>query len=226
MEATMEKNIREILEAPFPEEAIRTRKGTFGRELSYAEVTAYIGRLNQAFAGDWSFDITEHRILDNEVMVLGKLTTGDIHKTAFGCSAVTTARESGEKVSLGDDLKAAASDALKKCCSLLGLGLHLYGKGAAGLPPDEEVDKTVTFPAKTQAAGSDTGNGKVLTSRQFGAIMALAEKAGYSEAEIKTRILDAYGTPVEKLDRRAASKVITELNTAANGNGRAAGGAA
>ena len=222
----MEKNIREILEAPFPEDAIRTRKGTFGKELAYAEVHNYIARLNAAFAGDWSFDITEHRVVDNEVVVLGKLTAGSIHKTAFGCSAITTTRESGEKASLGDDLKAAASDALKKCCSLLGLGLHLYGKGAAGLPPDEKVGETVTFPGKTQGAGPGAGNGKVLTSRQYGAIMALAEKAGYSEAELKTSILDAYGTPVEKLDRRSASKVITELNNAANGNGRAAGGAA
>ena len=53
--------------------------------------------------------------------------------------------------------------------------------------------------------------------------MSLAEKAGYSEVELKTRVLDLYGMPLEKLDRRSASEVITQLN---NGNGRAAGGAA
>jgi len=221
----MDESTREVLERPFPEDAIRTRKGSFGKELAYAEVHNYIARLNQAFASDWSFDITEHRILDNEVMVLGKLTAGDIHKTAFGCSAITTARESGEKVSLGDDLKAAASDALKKCSSLLGLGLHLYGKGEDARPEKGEQASTVTFPGKKPGNGSTKGNGKVLTSRQYGAIVALAEKAGYSEAQLKTRILDAHGSPLEKLDRRTASKVITELNNAANGNGRAAGGA-
>ena len=222
----MEKKIREILEQPFSDDAIRSRKGTFGKELAYAEVHNYIARLNQAFAGDWSFDIVEHRILDNEVIVLGKLMAGEIHKSAFGCSAITTARESGEKVSLGDDLKAAASDALKKCSSLLGLGLHLYGMGDDAQPKKGAQNSTVTFPGTKPGNGSTNGNNKLLTSRQYGAIMGLAEKAGYSEAQVKTRILDAYGTPVEKLDRRTASEVITELNNKVNGNGRAAGGAA
>ena len=222
----MKNEIREVLERPFPPELIRTRKGTFGKELAYAEVHNYVARLNEAFAGDWSFDIIEHRVVDNEVVVLGKLTAGGVHKTAFGCSAITTGRESGEKVSLGDDLKAAASDALKKCSSLVGLGLHLYGKGEDTHPEKGERNSTMTFPGTEPGNGSTNGNNKLLTSRQYGAIMGLAEKAGYSEAQVKTRILDAYGTPVEKLDRRSASKVITELNNAANGNGRTAGGAA
>jgi len=217
----MDDKVREILERPFPDDAIRTRKGTFGKELAYAEVHNYIRRLNQAFAGDWSFDVIEHRIMDNEVIVLGRLTVGDIHKTAFGCSAITTARESGEKVSIGDDMKAAASDALKKCSSLLGLGLHLYGLGGEAQPGRGEHTSAVTLPARSRANGS---NGKALTSRQYGAILALAEKAGYSEAQVKARILDVYGVPVEKLDRRTASEVITELNNPVNGNGRLAQG--
>ena len=217
----MDENARKILERPFPPEAIRTRKGTFGKELSYAEVHNYIARLNQAFAGDWSFDILEHHVLDNEVVVLGKLTAGDNYKTAFGNSAITTTRDGGERVSLGDDLKAAASDSLKKCCSLMGLGLHLYGKGDAAQPRKQEPDTTVPFPGSTKNGGKS--NGSTLTSRQLNAIMSLAERAGYSEAEVKTRVLDLYGMPLEKLDRRSASEVIAQLN---NGNGRAAGGAA
>ena len=219
----MKQDIREILERPFPQEHIRTRKGTFGKDLSYAEISAYIGRLNLAFAGDWSFDIIEHRVMDNEVVVLGRLMAGDIHKTAFGCSAITTTRDSGEKVSLGDDLKAAASDALKKCASLLGLGLHLYGKGEDAQPAKGEQAATVPFPGN---GNNGKTNGDVLTSRQYSAIMALADKAGYSEGQVKTRILDLYSLPLEKLDRRTASEVITELNNKVNGNGRAAGGTA
>ena len=214
----MDKATREALEQPFPPEQIKTRKGTFGKELAYAEVNNYIARLNEAFAGDWSFDITEHVIQDDEVMVLGKLTAGDIRKSAFGCSTITTTRESGERVSVGHDLKAAASDALKKCCSLLGLGLHLYGLESA--PERKEPNGTVPFPGPERS--NQSYNSKVLTSRQYGAIVAIAEKAGYSEAQLKTRILDVHGVPLEKLDRRTASKVISDLS---NGNGRAAGGA-
>lgn len=210
----MNDNARRVLETPFPDEKIRTRKGSFGKELAYAEVHNYIARLNEAFAGDWSFDVIEYRIMDSEVVVLGKLNAGEVSKAAFGSSSITTARDSGERVSIGDDLKAAASDALKKAGSLLGLGLHLYGMGNR----DASHSETVPFPARAGTAG----NGDTLTSRQHGAIVALALKAGYSEAELKTRILDRFGAPLEKLDRRTASEVISQLS---NGNGKAAGGA-
>jgi hypothetical protein len=212
----MNDNARRVLETPFPEEEIRTRKGNFGKELAYAEVHNYIARMNDAFAGDWSFDILEHQIMDAEVIVLGRISAGGVEKTAFGCSAITTSRDTGEKVSLGDDLKAAASDALKKCSSLLGLGLHLYGmKMANEAPPDNPV----SFPERR----SWNGNGGLLTARQRGAILALAGKVGYTEAQLKTRVLDLYGAPLDKLDRRQASEVISQLS---NGSGKAVGGAA
>ena len=213
----MDKNVRQILETPFPDEEIRTRKGTFGKQLSYAETHNFIARLNLAFAGDWSFDITKHEVLDNEVIVLGVLTAGDVHKSAFGCSTITTTRDSGERVSVGHDLKAAASDALKKCCSLLGLGLHLYGLES---PPERKEQVSTPSPSGEKQINR-SNNSNLLTSRQYGAIVSIAANAGYSEAQLKTLILDVHGVPLEQLDRRTASKVISDLS---NGNGRAAGG--
>src|SRR4029077_16220123 len=49
-------------------------------------------------------------------------------KMAFGTSQVTRTQGTGAVVSLGDDLKAAATDALKKCATFLGVGLHLYAE--------------------------------------------------------------------------------------------------
>jgi hypothetical protein len=46
----------------------------------------------------------------------------------FGASQVTRDRETKALISLGDDLKAAATDALKKCATFLGVGLHLYAE--------------------------------------------------------------------------------------------------
>jgi hypothetical protein len=54
-------------------------------------------------------------------------------RTRRGGSSITRNRETGEVVSLADDLKAAATDALKKACSLLGIGLHLHA-GDDALP--------------------------------------------------------------------------------------------
>ena len=213
----MNSESRKILETPFPPEEIRSRKGNFGKSLAYAEVHNYISRLNEAFTGNWSFDIVEHRVMETEVIVLGKLMAGSISKTAFGCSAITTCRDSDEPVSIGDDLKAAASDALKKCSSLLGLGLHLYGKELESAPGPKNMGQMVTF----SGPGQSSGNGNTLTSRQYGAIISLADKGGYTEAQVKTRVLDIYGVPLEKLDRRQASEIISQLN---NGNGKAMGG--
>ena len=63
-----------------------------------------------------------------EVVIRGRLTVhakhGTIVKEQFGSASVK--RSNGSITSLGDDLKAATSDALKKCASLLGLALDLY----------------------------------------------------------------------------------------------------
>jgi hypothetical protein len=58
--------------------------------------------------------------------VLGRLTAEGIVKNQFGSSQITRNKKTGDLVSLGDDLKAAATDALKKAATLLGVGLHLY----------------------------------------------------------------------------------------------------
>ena len=54
-----------------------------------------------------------------------------IVKTQFGGADIkrhASGASSGRPLSIADDYKAAASDALKKCASLLGIGLDLYGR--------------------------------------------------------------------------------------------------
>jgi len=60
------------------------------------------------------------------VIVLGKLTAENVVKTQFGSSMIIRAKETVEIISFADDLKAAATDALKKAVTLFGVGLHLY----------------------------------------------------------------------------------------------------
>jgi hypothetical protein len=117
---------RQSLESPFTPAQIKHRKGNFNRTLAYVEAPVVIARLNDAFDAVWSFEITEHHILQDEVLVLGRLTAEGITKTQFGSSQITRKKDTGEVISLGDDLKAAATDALKKAATLLGVGLHLY----------------------------------------------------------------------------------------------------
>jgi hypothetical protein len=116
---------RALLEHPFDPAQIKQRKGRNG-VLDYVEGHTVVARLNAALDGAWSFEVASHEIRDHEVLVLGKLTAAGIVKMQFGASQVTRDRESKALISLGDDLKAAATDALKKCATFLGVGLHLY----------------------------------------------------------------------------------------------------
>jgi len=119
---------RDILEKHFGQEQIKQREGNFGKMLDYIEGHSVIQRLNDAFDADWSFTIVRYDILKetDEVIVQGELKAGNVVKMQFGSSKITHARKNGDIISLGDDLKAAATDALKKAATLFGVGLHLY----------------------------------------------------------------------------------------------------
>jgi hypothetical protein len=108
---------KDVLNRPFLPEQIKNRQGPQGKVISYVDVATVSERLNEAFEHRWNFEVVRHEVHDHEVIVLGKLTADGVIKTAFGGSAITTDKE-GMAVSIGDDLKAAASDALKKSASL------------------------------------------------------------------------------------------------------------
>lgn len=117
---------RQLLEKEFSESQIKTRKGSYGKNIDYIETAAVIKRLNDAFDADWSFEVVEHIIQDDDVVVLGKLSTNGIVKMQWGSRKIAKSNRTGNIICLGDDLKSAASDSLKKSASLLGCGLHLY----------------------------------------------------------------------------------------------------
>ncbi len=228
----MDENTRARLEEPFPRKLHRTRKGSHGKELKYVEVAHYIRRLNEAAGGEWSFEVVEHKVLDNEVVVLGRLTLGSITKEAFGGSAITTARESGKPLSIADDLKSAAADALKKCASFLGIGLELHTdleEDPEPVPRREPENVRPLRPPRTpppkESAGKATAGSTAspITGRQAAAIQKLGTDLGMSVPELRTIVLKLTGIPLEKLSTRQASEIIGELQARMTGRpGRSA----
>jgi hypothetical protein len=120
----------EALTRPFDGNQVRQRQGHNGKVLNYVETHSVICRLNEAFDGLWSFEVVEWKALESEVLVRGKLTAAGETKSQFGGAAITKGKETGSPISIPDDLKAAASDSLKKCATLFGVGLELYGQAA------------------------------------------------------------------------------------------------
>ncbi len=218
---------RELLEKPFSPDQVKQREGNLGKMLDYIEGHSVIQRLNDAFEAEWSFSILKHDILDatDEVIVLSELKAGDVVKTQFGSSRITRARESGEPISLADDYKAAATDSIKKCASLLGVGLHLYngGKQAAGQKSNHTQNQR-SYSNQGQATnhqdnrsrsnkptnGKGNGNGR-LSGKQYKYIMRLNEELGRSKAELDEHCLKAFGSVAEYLSKADASILISQM---------------
>ena len=217
---------RELLEKPFAPAQIRQRKGRNGL-LDYVEGHSVIQRLNEALEGAWSFEIMHHEIREEEVLVIGRLTAEGITKMAFGGSQVTRERESGALISLGDDLKSASTDALKKCATFLGVGLHLYAeKPIAGRAPAARGVAAPPRPARTPVngtrpgAGAQPGNGRPdnghtsgsVTPRQLDAIWKVGKAKGLGPDAVEHMSLRVFNRKPDALTRAEASTLIKELS--------------
>jgi hypothetical protein len=208
----MNRELLERLEAPFAAEQIRQREGEQGQLLDYVETHCVIARLNEALAGDWSFEIVECQLREeiSEVMVLGRLSTGNICKMQFGSAKLKRQRSGGELVCLGDDVKAAASDALKKCATLLGVGLHLYRhrEPAAENAPGAAAAAARTPPAQGPARPSAAAR---LSPKQHQLLRTLAGECGLSGEALSARCQQQYGRVLEQLTKANASHLIDAL---------------
>lgn len=96
--------------------------------------------LNLMFGWDWDFEVVNFQVMDEakQCVVHGKLTcrTGNktIVKHQFGRADIKykkVAEDAPDQtrypLDLGNDLKAATTDALKKCASELGVASDIYG---------------------------------------------------------------------------------------------------
>jgi hypothetical protein len=213
---------RDLLEKPFDQNQIKQREGSFGKMLDYIEGHAVIQRLNDAFDGEWSFTMTKHEIMSetDEVIVIGQLNAGGIVKSQFGSSRITRAKESGEIVSLADNLKAAATDALKKAATLLGIGLHLYRGASAGAPNRAGDRQNERYPRNGGNGGNGSGynrkngngnGGGRLSSKQYRYMLKLIEERGSNKADLDRQCQEMFGSMAQYLSKADASVVIEQL---------------
>lgn len=175
---------REILEKEFEPAQIKRRRGVFGEDLDYVETADVIRRLNAAFDGEWSFEIIEHQQLFDEVVVLGKLTACGISKMQFGNHQITKAKKDGAVVNIGYDLKAAASDCLKKCSTHMGVALHLYSENIAD-EPKEPVDRKTITPSESN---------ETISKEKLAEIKQLRTKLKWTTEQVMDHAQRLFGT--------------------------------
>ena len=214
---------RQVLEQPFDKKFIKQRKGNFGAMLDYLETHVVIHRLNEAFAGNWSFEIAEYTQLEDEVVVLGRLTAEGVVKQQFGSSKVTIAKSNGNSLCIGDDLKSAASDALKKTATLLGVGLHLYGDIPASDATDDTTSDAIgedTKDARDEMATISGNKGTDLVDKgQLTQIKKLRTGLGWSPEELQDRAERLFATrEITSLNGTMATALIAYLDNQGNGS--------
>lgn len=113
-----------------PSNYVRTRPAKGGGTWRYVS-GGYVKKvLNLLFGWDWDFEILSETVYDDEVVVKGKLTCRTngktIIKTQFGNKDIIRKKETQTPLSIGNDLKSAATDALKKCAAEIGIAADIY----------------------------------------------------------------------------------------------------
>lgn len=160
----MKKETLQILRKGFPQHLIRKRKGLGG---SYDFVTGISvqDRLDEAFNGDWSWEIDSqfgYKIGKDWIYVVGTLTVyegaHDLAVRKAGEGAVQIKKRNGQALDLGFDISAASTKALKKAASRFGIAREIEIA-----EPDDEG----SLPAKPQNPTS-TGQRRVPTKQSRG----------------------------------------------------------
>jgi len=126
-----------------PKEHIYTRPGKGGGTWEYVTGTYVKKVLNYVFGWMWDFEVKEHGREGDLIWVLGRLTikarSGKtiVIKEQFGRAEVKVKRGTKIALDFGNDLKAATTDALKKCAAELGIASDIYGSNEF-----KEIQKT------------------------------------------------------------------------------------
>jgi hypothetical protein len=174
------------LAAPF-ENTFRDTRG--GVELEYITGEQAISRLNEVLGvARWSFRILQHgiNVEADEAWVLGEIVAdvegSTVTRQQFGSQKLKRSRASGAPLDIGFDLKGAATDALKKCASLLGVGLYLSRKESpearVAVSESSRDGGEVVFEAGRQAC-EDCGAELKETRFKDGTVWSPAQLAGY-----------------------------------------------
>lgn len=119
-----------------PASYIKKRPAKGGGTWEYVPVEYVIKVLNLMFGWDWDWEIIKENVYIEwkEAVVTGKLTCRAGGKTTikqnYGNKDIVFRKGTQMPLSIGNDLKSANSDALKKCASMIGIASDVYYNGS------------------------------------------------------------------------------------------------
>lgn len=179
---------------PFDQKLVKKNYQGF----DYVSPSEYRKLLNDTFGSMWSFEILNYQILNDNVVVHGRLTIyvqdGDrvfeIKKDGIGASMVSK--------TISFALKSAKSTALKNACLELGIGLDMYENDIDDMN-DTDLSNDITNP------NQQVYSGKQPTDKQINYATMLIKKSnmkefeGLDEEEIKEKLKNMSSLNVSKI---------------------------
>lgn len=221
--------VKQIILQQTPDSEIRTRKGRGGMVFKYTDGPYVIRTLNAAFGHRWSFEADNEQIIEwqgvpFEVKCRGKLTVpinGEtVTKVQYGSMPIEFVKDRQNNiivpVTIGDAFKGAATDAMKKCASLLGVALDLYDSDykAENYIEEEDVDRGAAEGMGTRKFRQDDSDprpktlGDIVSPAQLALIQRMSKEQGL-DADAICRA--KFGSPLPEIGKRAASAIIDQL---------------
>lgn len=134
-----------------PKAYIKKRPAKGGGQWEFVSGGYVKKMLNIMFGWDWDFELKSREVMFGQVIVEGKLTVRSNGKTVikeqFGKKEVVFKKGTKDPLDIGNDFKAAATDALKKCAAELGIAADIYNK-AEFREVSIDVSQELTFQEK------------------------------------------------------------------------------
>ena len=205
-----------------PADHIYERPAKGGGVWQYVTGTYVKKVLNYTFGWCWSFEVKAHGKEGKLIWVLGKLTIVNpktfqpmIFKEQFGRADLKTKRDSkDEYLDFGNDLKAATTDALKKCAAELGIASDIYGKNefrevkATGGKMADEIPKQPAKPSEPERKVDYIGQVKTILWNLAGKPKNMTDWQACELLEKKTGIMV---NKLAELDPATAQKALGQL---------------
>lgn len=168
-----------MLMAPTPRKYIKNRPMPGGGTADFVSGHYVTNVLNFVTAYKWSFEVLSEEEKYGQIIVKGKLSFpgkngetivkvqygratikkySEYVKSQDGSSMKRTDGKGGTPVDYGNDFKAAATDALKKCASMAGIAWDVYGQEdfkQMKIADDEVVESANDVPHEKQEVSID-----------------------------------------------------------------------
>lgn len=138
---TMNEKQLAVMLKKTPAKFVKKRPAKGGGQWEYVTGGYMKKLLNLAFGFDWDFEIISETIQHGEAIVKGRLTCRSngktITKMQFGNKDIVYKKQTPAEIeakaeriplSIGNDLKAATTDCLKKCAAEIGFAADIYNK--------------------------------------------------------------------------------------------------